>query len=74
VINELDLVVLTEDVARHGLKAGDVGSVVLVHGGGKGFEVEFTTLGGETVSVLTVPADKVRAALPKEIAHARLVA
>jgi hypothetical protein len=56
------------------LEAGDVGWVVLVHRGGAGFEVEFMTLAGETVSVVTVPADAVRPVAPKEIAHARLVA
>lgn len=53
-IKELDPVVLTENLPEHGLKAGDVGWVVMVHGGGAGYEVEFVTLTGETVSVVTV--------------------
>jgi len=72
-IKEFDPVVLTEDVPASGLKAGDVGAVVMVHRGGEGFEVEFVTLAGETVSVVTVPSRAIRPVSPKEIAHARLV-
>jgi hypothetical protein len=53
---------------------GDVGWVVLVHRDRAGFEVEFVTLAGETVAVVTVPARAVRPVAPNEIAHARLVA
>lgn len=73
-IKELDPVVLTKALPEHGLEAGDVGWVVLVHTGGAGYEVEFVTLDGETVSVETVPADAVRPVQRKEIAHARRVA
>lgn len=73
-INELDPVVLTADMPEQGLQAGDVGWVVMVHEGGAGYEVEFVTLAGETMSVITVPASAVRAVQPKEIAHARAVA
>ncbi len=55
-IHELDSVVLTKDLPEHGLEAGDVGTVVLVHKDRAGFEVEFTTLTGETVAVITLPA------------------
>jgi hypothetical protein len=72
-IKELDPVVLTESLPDEGLEAGDVGWVVLVHRDG-GFEVEFMTLSGETVSVVTVSAGAVRPVRPKEIAHARMVA
>ena len=73
-IKELDPVVLTKDLPDENLKAGDIGWVVLVHRGGAGFEVEFSTLSGETVSVVTVPAAAVRPVAPKEIAHVRQVA
>ncbi|MGH7054250.1 MAG: DUF4926 domain-containing protein [Stellaceae bacterium] len=73
-IKELDPVVLTENLPEHALKAGDVGWVVMVHSGGAGYEVEFVTLAGETVSVVTMPAQAVRPVGKKEIAHARLVA
>ena len=72
-INDLDPVVLTRDLPAQGLQAGDVGWVVMTHGGGEGYEVEFVTLAGETVSVVTVSADSVRSVQQKEIAHARRV-
>jgi hypothetical protein len=73
-IKELDPVVLTENLPNEGLEAGDVGCVVMIHDGGSGFEVEFTTISGETVSVVTLPSEAVRAVRPNEIAHARMVA
>jgi hypothetical protein len=73
-IAKLDPVVLTTDLPEHELRAGDVGWVVMVHAGGTGYEVEFVTLAGETVSVVTVPADSIRPVQQNEIAHARRVA
>ncbi len=73
-IKELDSVVLAQDLSEEGLRAGDIGCVVMIHGDGAGYEVEFVTLTGETVSVVTVPASAVRSVRPKEIAHAREVA
>ncbi len=49
-IKELDRVVLTVDLPEHGLQEGDIGTVVLVHRGGEGYEVEFVALDGETVA------------------------
>jgi hypothetical protein len=72
-VKELDPVVLTNDLPGSGLRAGDVGWVVAVHRGGAGFQVEFLTLVGETMSVETVTAAGVRAVGPREIAHARMV-
>jgi len=73
-MNELDTVVLTEDIPNANLTAGDVGTVVLIHDGGKGYEVEFTTLEGDTVAVLTLVAHQVRPVGQDEIAHARRLA
>jgi hypothetical protein len=70
-IRELDSVVLTADVPAHGLESGDIGTVVLIHQGGAGYEVEFMTLDGETVAVMSLPASQVRPISRKEIAHAR---
>jgi len=69
-IRELDTVVLTTDLPAHGLKRGDVGTIVLLHDGG-GYEVEFMTLDGETVAVVSLTADQVRPIGRREIAHAR---
>ncbi|OGA11411.1 MAG: DUF4926 domain-containing protein [Betaproteobacteria bacterium RIFCSPLOWO2_02_FULL_65_20] len=70
-IRELDDVVLECDLPEHGLARGDVGTVVLVHEGGNGYEVEFTALDGETVAVLTLANRQIRGIRGGEIAHAR---
>jgi hypothetical protein len=72
-IRELDRVVLTTPRSELGLVAGDIGTVVLVHEGGKGFEVEFVTLGGDTFAVTTLTARDLRPVDRNEIAHARTV-
>jgi hypothetical protein len=59
-ISELDTVVLTRDLPENGLEAGDVGTVVLIHDEGAGYEVEFTSLAGNTLAVVTVPASAIR--------------
>ncbi len=73
-IRELDRVVLTNRFESLGLESGDIGTVVLVHEGGRGFEIEFLTLDGETFAVATVTIDDVRPINRNEIAHARVVA
>lgn len=73
-IKELDNVVLTSDIPEHGLARGDIGTVVMVHAKGAGYEVEFVTLDGETLAVATLLASQVRPIDHKEIAHARRVA
>lgn len=70
-IEELASVVLTTNMPEHGLQAGDIGTVVLVHQEGKGYTVEFMTLSGETVAVVTITADHVRPIRHNEIAHVR---
>jgi hypothetical protein len=71
-LKELDTIVLTEDLPDHGLKVGDVGTVVLVHGS-RGYEVEFMTLDGETLAVVSVLPHQVRPVGRREIAQARAV-
>jgi hypothetical protein len=73
-IHELERVVLTTDLPEHGLKRGDVGTVVLTHRGSAGYEVEFVTLDGETIAVVTVLSSQVRPIERREIAHARAIA
>ena len=72
-IKELDIVVLTKNLTRHGLKKGDVGTVVLSHPKG-GYEVEFVTLGGDTIGVVTLKPDDIRLTGKREIPHVRAVA
>ena len=70
-IGELDSVVLAVDLREHGLRRGDVGTVVLVHDL-EGYEVEFLTLDGDTVAVVSLFAEQVRPVGGlREIAHAR---
>ena len=72
-IAELESVVLTTDLPEEGLERGDIGTVVLVHRGGEGYEVEFAMLEGETVAVVTLLASQVRRIGEREIAHARIL-
>jgi hypothetical protein len=73
-IRELDRVVLTKRLEELGLEAGDIGTAVLVHEDGRGFEVEFVTLDGDTYAVTTLTRDEVRPIDRNEIAHARVLA
>lgn len=70
-ITELDTVALTRDVPEHSLTAGDVGTVVHLYPGGANCEVEFMTLQGKTIAVVTLPTGDLRLVGQKEIAHAR---
>ncbi len=73
-IDELDRVVLLHDLPGKKLKAGDVGTVVMVYKDGEAFEVEFMTLSGETFALETLRADEVRPARGQEAAQARELA
>jgi hypothetical protein len=73
-IKELDQVVLTTNLPEHHLKSGDIGTVVLVHRQSQGYEVEFVTLTGDTVAVVSLAAGQLRAIGRREIANARAIA
>ncbi len=70
-IEEHDSVVLRVDLPEHNLRAGDVGTVVHIYADSKAYEVEFFTLNGETLDIVTVEANQLRAVLNTEISHAR---
>lgn len=70
-IKELDCVALTCDLPAHGLQRGDVGTAVLVHGGGAGFEVEFVGYDGHTIALATLDREQVRPLAPTDVPHAR---
>ena len=72
-IRDLETIVLTEDLPEHGLKRGDLGTVVLIHAAG-GYEVEFMTLDGQTQTVVSLLSEQVRPVGRREIAQARTVA
>ena len=73
-IRELDQVVLATDVPTEGLVVGDGGTVVLIYREGQAYEVEFMTLEGKTVAVITLEASQVRPVGQREIVHARELA
>jgi Domain of unknown function (DUF4926) len=73
-IREHDRVVLTAPVPEERLEVGDVGTVVHAYEDGKAFEVEFTTLDGQTAAVATVESSQVRPVSRREITHARELA
>jgi hypothetical protein len=70
-IREHDRIVLIRPITAEGLEVGDVGTVVHVYADGKAFEVEFTTLDGNTAAVATVDALAVRPVTSREITHSR---
>jgi hypothetical protein len=72
-INEFDRVVLTEDLPDKGLTAGDVATVVMIHGDHEGYELEFCALNGETLAVVSVFPHQIRPVSEREISHARVL-
>ena len=68
---ELDTVVLTRDRSEAGLKAGDLGAVVHVHGP-RDVEVEFVTASGRTQALLTLRADELRAVDDNDLLSVRI--
>ena len=59
-MEDLELVALMRDIADHGLRQADVGTIVYVHPGDPAYEVEFMTGSGRTLAVLTLPAEDAR--------------
>jgi Domain of unknown function (DUF4926) len=73
-IKEHQHIVLTTDLPAERLTAGDVGTVVHVYRDGGAYEVEFATLTGETIAVVSLESTQLRAVDHREVAHARRVA
>jgi hypothetical protein len=73
-IKEHQRVVLTSDLPAEKLTVGDVGTVVHIYQDGNALEVEFLTLTGETVAVVSLEKAQVRAVDHREVTHARRVA
>jgi hypothetical protein len=72
-IQEHERVMLTVDIPEYGLKAGDVGVIVMIHDEGAGYELEMFTADGNTLDVITVEANQVRPVSNQEVLHARLL-
>jgi hypothetical protein len=70
-IKEHECVVLTRSLPEESLEAGDIGTVVHIHNGGAAYEVEFMTLTGETIALVTLASGHVRAINRRDVAHTR---
>jgi len=70
-IKEYEQVVLTEDLPEHDLKAGDLGTVVMIHGHHAGYELEIFSADGRTLDVVTVEASQVRPVKRDDVLHVR---
>ncbi len=71
-IQELDAVISLKGIPVHGLVKGDMGAVLMVHDCGKAFEVEFVTLAGDTLGILTLTANEIRPVSASDIPHKRV--
>jgi hypothetical protein len=58
-LHNLDVVVLNEDQPAHGLKKGDLGTVVEIYAP-DAVEIEFVTASGRTQALVTLPPSAVR--------------
>jgi hypothetical protein len=56
---KLEVVVLAHDIAEHGLRAGDLGTIVEIYSG-SGLEVEFVRGSGVTQALLTLTGKDLR--------------
>ena len=70
-IKEHDCVVLTKNLREEALEAGDIGTVVHIHKNGAAYEVEFMTLTGETVAIVTLESSQVRPLNRRDLAYTR---
>ncbi len=72
---DLYSVILTRDIDEHGVRAGDVATVVERHavsgGTDEGYAVEFFDMIGNTVAVVTLPANALRVPTPADRPAAR---
>lgn len=73
-IKEHDTVVLTRDAPEAGLVAGDMVVVVHIYPRAEAYEVEIFAADGQTIDVVSLPADAVRLASAREVPHVRPVA
>ncbi|MGP1347255.1 MAG: DUF4926 domain-containing protein [Phycisphaerales bacterium] len=70
-LQEHDTVILTVDLPQHRLRAGDIATIVHIHDNGAGYEIELTTLAGQSIAIVTVTGNQIRAVEPSEVAAAR---
>lgn len=68
--NELDVVVLDKELPDHGLRRGDLGTVVHVYEP-DGLEVEFVTASGRTEALVTLAVTDVRPVVDTDLVSVR---
>ena len=71
-LQNLDVVVLNEDLPMHGLKQGDLGTVVEIYAP-DAVEVEFVTASGRTQALVTLQASAIRAVSDNDVIAVRPV-
>ena len=71
-LQNLDVVVLNEDLPLHGLKQGDLGTVVEIYAP-DAVEVEFVTASGRTQALVTLPPSAIRAVSDNDLIAVRPV-
>jgi len=68
-------VILTQDISEENLVAGDMGTTVEHHPATsdypEGYEVEFFAGTGDTLAVVSIPANLLRAVTREDILHVR---
>jgi len=70
-IKEFERIILNENIPEKHLIKGDIGSVVMIYENGKAYEVEFITITGKTVAVVTLDSHQIRQIRKNEISHVR---
>lgn len=70
-IKEHERAVLIVDLPENHLRAGDVGTIVHIYNDGAAYEIEFFTLDGRTLDVVTVEAEDVRPVSGRDVLHIR---
>lgn len=70
-IAEHERVILLVDMPQHHVQAGDVGVVVHIYHDQTAYEIEFFTLDGHTLDVVTIEATRVRPVSHRNVLHVR---
>lgn len=70
IFRELDTVVLERDIPESGLRKGDIGAIVHIHGDSR-LDVEFVRASGQTLALLQLTATDVRPVRDEDVPAVR---
>jgi hypothetical protein len=70
-LKEHERAVLTIELPDYGLKIGDVGTIVHIYSDEMAYEIEFFTLDGHRLDVVTVEISQVRPIKRNDVLHVR---